>query len=52
MSEYVIDEILGQTTLDQRFSEYTHNTEFLKSDLGQWHLLAFFSQKMVFKTNN
>ncbi len=38
-------------TLDQHFSSHvTHedpNSEFPKSEIGQWYLVAFFSQKMI-----
>ncbi len=46
-------------TLDQHFFGYvTHkDPNFSKSEIGQWHMIAFFSQKMIsietwYKTHN
>ncbi len=63
-SGYAISEVLSQMTFDhsdQLSSKYmTHenlNPIFSKSEIGQWHLVAFFSRKMIpaetrYKTHN
>ncbi len=49
--EYAIGGVPSQMTSDQYSSSHvTHkdpNYDFPKSDIGQWHLVAFFSQKMI-----
>ena len=45
---YAISRVLSQMTLGQHFSNYvTHKnySDFLKSEIGQWHPLAFFFSK-------
>ncbi len=48
---YAIGGILRQMTSDQHsFSYVIHkdpNSDFPKSEIGQWHQVAFFSQKMI-----
>ncbi len=59
--EYTICGVPSQMTSDQHFSGYvTHkdlNSDFAKSKIGQWHSIAFFSQKIIpvetrYKTHN
>ncbi len=49
--EYAIGGVLSQITFNQYFSGHvTHkdlNSDFLKFEIIQWHLVAFFSQKMI-----
>ncbi len=49
--EYFISGVLSQMTLDQSFFDYvTHEnleSNLSKYEIGQWHLVAFFSKKMV-----
>ncbi len=57
---YSIDRVLSQMTLDQLFSDHmTHKnySDFFKSEIGQWHLVVFFFQKIIpikmrYKTHN
>ncbi len=56
---YSINEVLSQMTSDQHFSSHVTNEDpnSSKSEIGQWHLIAFFSQKMIpvetwYQTNN
>ncbi len=48
---YIIGGVLSQIIFDQHFSGHvTHedpNSDFPKSEIGQWHPVAFFSQKMI-----
>ncbi len=48
---YAIGGVLSQITLDQHSSGHvTHgdpNSNFPKSEIGQWHLVAFFFRKMI-----
>ncbi len=48
---YAIGGILSQMTSDQHFSGHeTHkdpNSDFPKSEISQWHPVAFFSWKMI-----
>ncbi len=48
---YAIGGVLSQMTSDQHYSGHiTHkdpNSDFLKSEIVQWHPVAFFSQKMI-----
>ncbi len=50
-SKYAIGRVLSQITLYQHSSGHmSHedpNSEFLKSKIGQWHPVAFFSRKMI-----
>lgn len=50
ISRYTIDKILNQLTLDQKISGYviSENSNSPKSsEIGQWHLIAFFVRKMI-----
>ena len=55
---YAIGKIFSQLTLDQLSSNHvTYENHFSKSKIGQWHPVAFFSQKMIlaktqYKTHN
>lgn len=44
-----ISRVLSQITLDQYFSNYMtyEDSVSLKSGIGQWNLIVFFSQKMI-----
>lgn len=50
-SRYTISGVLSQMTSDQISSNHvTHknlDSNFSKPEIGQWHLIAFFSQKMI-----
>ena len=46
-SGYAISEILSQLTSDQRPSESDENFYSKFSNVGQWHLVAFISRKMI-----
>ena len=58
--EYTIGKVLSEITLDQPFSNhmiYENLDPISKSKIGQWHLIAFFSQKIIltqrwYKTHN
>ncbi len=58
VSGYTIGGVLSQMTSDQHFSGHMiHEDDFPRSEIGQWHLVAFFSQKMIstetqYKTHN
>ncbi len=48
---YAISGILSQMTSNQYFSSHMTNedpnSDFPKSEIGQWHPVAFFSWKMI-----
>ncbi len=48
---YAIGGVLSQMTLDQHFSGHVTyedlNSDFPKSEIGQWNRVAYFSQKMI-----
>ncbi len=44
---YAIGGVLSQLMSDQRPSESDENFSSKSSDVGQWHLVAFFSRKMI-----
>ncbi len=50
--KYAIGRVLSQIILDQHSSSLVihedPNSDFLKSEIGQWHLVALFSQKMIY----
>lgn len=48
-SAYIIGGIFCQLIPNQCYYNFSHNIEFLKSDLDKWHQWVFFSQKIVFE---
>ncbi len=56
---YIIGLVLSQMTSDQYCSDYVTHKDLnsSKSEIGQWYLVAIFSQKMIpaetwYKTHN
>ena len=57
---YAISEVLSQMTSNQSSSNHVickNHFDFLKSEISQWHLIVFFSKKMIsvemrYKTHN
>ena len=49
VSSYAIGRVFSQMTLDQHFSGHVtyKNPNFSKSEIGQWHLVAFFCWKII-----
>ena len=45
ISGYIIDRVLSQLNLDS--DTLPNNLNSNKSDFGQWHLIAYFSRKMI-----
>ena len=46
-SGYAIERVLSQLVYDHLISNYNTELNLTKSDLGQWHLIAYFFRKMI-----